>query len=209
MQERLNRVAYPGKGFTVLEVLLVLILISLMTFLLMQGLGIMLHIRQTIRDTPLASTPVRLQQAFLRSTLSAMTADDIRGKHRFIGTARKISGLTLAPLLAPQGVPMPVELAIEEQENSCRLRYTEFGSAPIILGDWPHSHCRFSYLATPLEQEQSEWSNSGDELIQLPAGIFFQVEDQSGKPIFFLFEAINGRRLARTYLSEYFQADSI
>lgn len=208
MKKCTNNWIHRTEGFTLLEVLVVLMLISLVTALLMQGLGLIFHIRQNIRNTLLADKPLILQHTFLRSTLSAMTADDINGKHRFTGTAQEITGLTLAPLLSLQGIPLPVELSIKRQEDSCLLRYSESGSTPIILGRWPHSRCRFSYL-TEHGKEQDEWSGAGDKAIQLPTAIAFQVENKAGDTFFFLFASITGRRLARTYAPEYFNADSI
>lgn len=208
MQGQQNERIRQSSGFTMLEVLVVLVLISLVTALVMQGLSAVFQIRQKIRDTLLVNKPVTLQQAFLRSTLSAMTADDIKGEHRFTGTAQKITGLTLAPLLSLQGIPLSVELSVQRQEDSCLLRYTESGSPPIILGRWLHDHCYFSFFAEQ-GKEQSEWNSSGNKLVQLPSAISFQVENETGDKVFFLIAAITGRRLARTNAPEYFNAGSI
>ncbi len=208
MQGQRNERLHRSSAFTILEVLVVLVLISLVTALVMQGLSAVFQIRQKIRNTLLVDKPIILQHVFLRSTLSAMTADDIKGEHRFAGTAQKITGLTLAPLLSPQGIPLPVELSIQRQKDSCLLRYTEFGSPPIILGHWPHGRCHFSYFAEH-EKEQTEWNSSGSKLLQLPSAVSFQVENETGDKVFFLIAAITGRRLARTYVPEYFNADSI
>ena len=61
MKKCTNNWIHRTEGFTLLEVLVVLMLISLVTALLMQGLGLIFHIRQSIRDTLLADKPLILQ----------------------------------------------------------------------------------------------------------------------------------------------------
>jgi general secretion pathway protein J len=195
-------------GFTLLEVLVVLMIISLAVTLLIQGLSSVLQIRQKVRDNLLATKPAILQQTFLRTLLSSMASDDIKGKHRFTGTAQKITGFSLAPLLSPQGVPVLVELHIEQKDEACTLHYAEPGSPSLLLGTWQQSRCHFSYLAD--EKKMSvEWVPPAGELIQLPSGIAFHVENTEGDQVFYLFAAIQGRKLARFYIADYFDSDSI
>ena len=195
-------------GFTLLEVLVVIMLITLVMTLLIQGLSFIFDIRQKVRDNLLSAKPIILQEQFLRTVLSAMTADSIKGDSRFDGSPEKITGLTLAPLLSPQGVPSVVELSIEQQDTTCTLRYREPPFPPITLGQWEGSRCRFTYL-TDKGKLSPEWRIAKDRLVQIPDGIFFQVEHNDGSIPFTLFTAIQGRRLARFYRTEFFDSEGI
>ncbi len=190
-------------GFTLLEVLVVLMLISLAMALLMQGLSNMLQIRERVRDNLLAAKPIMHQEALLRAALSGLTADGIKGGNRFLGTKTKLSGITLTSLLSPPGVPVAVEMLIEKENGRCILRYTEGERTSLVMGRWAGEQCGFAYFSEKAEP-LDEWSSGNYDLIQLPSGIIFTVDGDDGKNLYSLFAAIEGRRIARHFVPDYF-----
>ncbi len=200
-------------GFTLLETLAVLFLLALIMFLLMEGLASVCHIRRSLKENIINSRPNVLRHHWLRTVLSAMTADGKDGSHQFSGSADRISGLTLAPLFDSAGVPVPITLHIDrgKEGTACNLIYSEELSGQTLqLGHWPDAACSFTCLIRktkttsttepPLADLQSRWTVDEDHRIQLPEAINFEVKRKE-QYLFTLFADIQSRRTSRTISS--------
>ncbi len=149
-------------AFTLLEMLVVLVIISMVTLLLMQSLQYVLDLRvrfvQQLDDMQQGA----LRAYWFRSSTSALLPDynpvpgiaQNRPLQLFKGTETGFSGLTLAGLEAPAGVPTAFAWQLTYEEGQTWLEYhTEQGQIWRILS-WAGRHGHFAYL-----NAQGEWRN--------------------------------------------------
>ncbi len=201
-------------GFTLLETLVVLFILSLVMTLLMQGIANIYRIRTSLGNTIINANPEVLRRQWLQNVMTAMTADSSNGSHKFTGTATEITGLTLSPLLGRSGVATPVQLVINQREdNSCSLIYKEEGQQPLQLGSWQQAECHFSYSSAGNSHYRnnnrekqifhSNWQYDKKHLLQLPDGILFTVTNNRKEHLSTLFAAVASRKQDRILFSEF------
>src|ERR1700720_196383 len=99
-------------GFTLLEVLVTLVLLSMVAAIVFGSLRQVLDARARLRPYLDQSEETTLVASWFRQTVQALIADYDDGKHRFAGTATEISGLTASPLIGPPGTPIPFRWAL-------------------------------------------------------------------------------------------------
>jgi prepilin-type N-terminal cleavage/methylation domain-containing protein len=92
-------------GFTLVEVLITLVLLSMVAAVAFGSLRQVLEARDRLRPYLDRSQETTLVSGWFRQTVQASIADYDEGKHRFVGTASEISGLTVSPLVGPAGTP--------------------------------------------------------------------------------------------------------
>ena len=124
-------------GFTLLEMLVVLVLIGMLTALVAQALGGLGAI-----DASLERAEQRLQADFLAEhqlrQLGAGLVPDPNLDNAFAGDSSSFTGLSLASLAARPGVPMPVRLAIEPapEDSELVLHGKRPASGVVGGGEW-------------------------------------------------------------------------
>ena len=110
-------------GFTLLEMLVVLVLVGLLSTLLLQGFFYILHLRTgllvQLSDLQYGS----LQEYWFRSTTAATVADYGDGKSIFRGNEHEFSGLTIAPSEASIGVLASYAWQLQYNGGMTTLRY--------------------------------------------------------------------------------------
>lgn len=118
----LPRPTLPARtaGFTLLEMLVVLVLMGLLTALVAQALGGLAAI-----DNSLERAEQRLRQDYLaehqlRELVGGLVPDPALD-HDFAGNARSFAGLSLGSLAARPGVPLPVQVRIESGADGPQL----------------------------------------------------------------------------------------
>ena len=113
-------------GLTLLEMLVVLILVSLLGTLLIQGIGFFLGkyamATRVHRDASVAA----LRQHWFISTVQAMVPSRIEAG-RFTGDAASFEGVTLQALAAESGLPVRVRWSIDPDGASESVVYTQEG----------------------------------------------------------------------------------
>lgn len=114
------------QGFTLLEMLVVLVLVSLLATLLIQGVGFFLGkyalAKRVHRDASLAA----LQQHWFSSTVQAMVPSDVEAR-RFAGDASSFEGVTLQALDAEPALPVRARWSIAVDDASEIVVYTQEG----------------------------------------------------------------------------------
>lgn len=128
-----------GSGFTLVELLVVLVIIALFSGVLLTGFDRVLDIRQrlaTFLDG--VEAPVLVADWF-RSTVSGLVPDADTGRDRFVGEPRRFTGLTLAPLNQTAGVPIRIawEVVFDPDSGRSYLRYRNGAEAPLTIASWP------------------------------------------------------------------------
>ncbi|MDE0029704.1 MAG: prepilin-type N-terminal cleavage/methylation domain-containing protein [Deltaproteobacteria bacterium] len=112
-------------GFTMVEMLVVLVLVSLLGTLVIQGTGFFLGQYGAVKRIHRESSLAALRQHWFLSTVAAMVPSRLATR-RFTGDDRSFEGVTLQPLAARAGQPVRIRWSID----SGRVLYTEGGAQP-------------------------------------------------------------------------------
>jgi hypothetical protein len=147
-----NRRIQPGskfrqEGFTLVEALVTLILLSMVVAVALGSLRQVLEARNRLRPYLDQSEQTMLIAGWFRQTVQALIADYETGKDRFVGTADRISGLTASPLVGPAGTPTAFtwSLGYDANRNLTLFEYRERPAAAIEIARWPGHDAVFSY----------------------------------------------------------------
>lgn len=142
------------RGFTLLEMLVVILLVSLLASLMMQGFIYMAGIYSTVERRQTQLQTQELLEGWLRDSVQGLINGidgDLSGAAEFIGEESFFSGISLTPLgYSAAGAPYPVEWRLEQNDSVLRLLYGE--TAPgtetqwYILREWPNAQASWSYF---------------------------------------------------------------
>lgn len=134
-----RRPALRQAGFTVIELLTVLVLIGLVSLVLLTGFEHVLDIRlRLVTFLDEVEAPVLVADWF-RGTIAGLVADIPNGADRFVGRPREMIGMSLAPLNGAAGVPTRItwDIVFDEQTGRSSLRYRNGAEAELTLASWP------------------------------------------------------------------------
>jgi general secretion pathway protein J len=164
-QPRLNR------GFTLLEMLVVMVLTALITTLLMGGLSMVYRLQSRFGPEIFNSQHGAMYADWFRLTINGLMPDYPDGPHLFRGEPDRLSGLTLSPLDQPEGalVPFAWSLRFNPQSGQTQLVYGDAPDSPPILA-WPGNAGRFRYLDQQ-GQAHDNWPPAFGASAQLPVAI--------------------------------------
>jgi prepilin-type N-terminal cleavage/methylation domain-containing protein len=186
-----NRIRRQASGFTLLEVLVVLIIVGLVAASLFEGLARLNDVRG--RLSPFLSTSERegLLNGWFRTAVNDIVPDKENGKHVFKGTAASFSGLTLTPFAQDPGGPSAFtwDLAYDAAHDRTELRYTGYDQKPLTLRGWDGHKTGFTYLGPDLAWHDA-WPPGLQKSKQLPLAIRLLAGDQG----FVLVGAIRGEK---------------
>lgn len=112
------------RGLTLLEMLVVLVLVSLLGTLLIQGVGFFLGKYATVKRIHREASLATLRQHWFVSTVQAMVPSRLEAR-RFAGDASSFEGVTLQPLAAEPGLPVRVRWSIGGAGASQGVVYAE------------------------------------------------------------------------------------
>ncbi|MYG14519.1 MAG: hypothetical protein F4171_17250 [Gammaproteobacteria bacterium] len=134
-------------GLSLLEMLVVLVLASLLSTLLVQGLGFFLSSSDTARRHASRAAEAHQQQHWFASSVRSMVPY-LDPQRAFAGDAASFAGVTLEPLGSEPGLPREVRWSIEPDGES--LRYAESGGSEAAAVAWtvlraPGEALRFEY----------------------------------------------------------------
>jgi len=173
-------------GFTLVEVLVTLVLLSMVAAIVFGSLGQVLDARARLRPYLDKSEETALVAGWFRQTVQALIPDYDTGKNRFTASANAFSGLTGSPLLGPAGTPTAFTWALNYDPVSdlTVLQYREKPSDTVEIARWSGKDAVFTYYG-----QDQEWrgvwppadlgtSTTAAQLPQLvrlgglPAGLF-------------------------------------
>ncbi|MEP5766267.1 MAG: prepilin-type N-terminal cleavage/methylation domain-containing protein [Halieaceae bacterium] len=188
-------VSRPGsRGFTLLEVLVVLVITSMMSVMLIDGVSQVLMIERRLSQKTDDFRSAELRQFWFRQLLSGGMASK---EYPFKLKEGRVSGLTLSPLQTESGIPTPFELALVATGDFTELRYRERDGEYLSLQSWPQSELinppRFLVVNKEGTYSPGWVSNEGQE--QWPAGFALQMPLLQGEEFWHV--AIIGRRTPR------------
>jgi hypothetical protein len=165
-------------GFTLMETLVMLVLVSFAVVLMFQMLGTY----RIARERFVAQSGHVDRQALF----DAWFADSVHGlfpdeDERFQGDARRFAGTTLNPLYASPGAPVAVEWSLDRSvDGEWTIAYAEGGQPRWVLPVADARDARFVYLdAAGAEQER--WPPPQGMQVALPGAVALVRDTASGE----------------------------
>ena len=154
------------QGLTLIEMLVVLVLVSLLGTLLIQGTGYFLgryaQVTRVHRDASLAA----LRQHWFVSTVQTMVASRVETR-QFTGDDTAFEGTTLQPLAAEPGLPVRVRWSISGDRGGDSVVYTEDGGEPWTVLTSGDGELSFEY-ADATGAWQDHWRAASDARERIP-----------------------------------------
>jgi prepilin-type N-terminal cleavage/methylation domain-containing protein len=149
--------SHAQHGFTLVEVLVTLVLLSMVVAIVFGSLGQVLDARSRLRPYLDKSEETTLAASWFRQTVQALIADYDTGKNRFAATATTFSGLTASPLVGRAGTPTAFRWALKYDPSldSTILEYSEASANTIQIARWNGHDAVFSYYG-----QDKEWRPS-------------------------------------------------
>ena len=113
-----------ARGLTLVETLVVLVLVSLLGTLLIQGGGFFLGMYASVKRVHRDASAAELRRHWFASTLQAMVPSKIEPR-RFAGDGSAFEGVTLQALAAEPGLPVRVRWSLGEEGGAPSVVYAE------------------------------------------------------------------------------------
>jgi general secretion pathway protein J len=170
------------KGFTILEMLVVLVLVSFISALLLEGFSYVLHLRSSFLAQLEDLQRGTLQEYWFRSTTAAIITDYRDGSNIFKGEERKFSGLTLAALDQSIGVPTSFTWKMEYADGIMVLRYQNSNNKTWDISYWFNNEGSFRYMDKAGKWHTNWPPKTGFDIPQIPRIIQFQGQRRN-KPL--------------------------
>lgn len=154
--------AKETSGFTLMEMLVVLVIVGLVSGVLIDSLTSVLRAKLSAGDRITAIQVRLIEENQLRTLLQGVVTDYPDRPNAFKGNEKEISGLSVTPLLTEQGRPTSFSLKIEPTDtvDHHALVYSEADHPPVILRTWSGNGGRFLFLASGdagLTEWQDRW----------------------------------------------------
>lgn len=176
-----------GRGFTLVEILVVLVITSLVVGLLFQGMGQVMQLQSRAGEMIARSQQGAMIEDWFRQSLQGIQPDYDDGGDKFAGSERRMSGLTTNALAADYGTMAPFiwKIAYDSQRGVSELIYDEGrGGMPILA--WQGDSGHFVYIDAEGESHDAWPPPMGQKWPQLPAVIRFETVENA------VFSTVNG-----------------
>jgi general secretion pathway protein J len=173
-----------SRGFTLIEVLVVVVLISLMSYLLMQSMSQVMFLRFRFVHFLETLQVGKMQEQWFRQVASSVTTDLPPATNIFKGDGKEFTAKVLNPLQGPIGVPTSARMRLVKAGVRVYLKYTELGSE-LDLGSWVADQASFSYLDKEGELH-NQWPPDMMRKPHLtPYGVLLRINDVTGPVVWF------------------------
>lgn len=126
--------------------MVVLILVSLITTLMMQGFSFVMGLQERIRAQLVQVKDNELREQWFRLTVRSLHRARPSDNASFTGDNESFSGLTLQPLFEQTGMPTKITWRLVSQNASINLIYEEEGQAAVTIMRWQHETPEFRYM---------------------------------------------------------------
>lgn len=186
---QLDQINSKTRGFTLLEVLVVLVLVGLISTVTMQGFSFVLNLQERLKRQLVDTQYRNLQESWFRDVVRSFREKKVKaGEAVFTGSPHKLEGFSLLSLKGRVGVPIQTQWLLEEYDGGQYLKYSIEGGEPVIVADWLGADVIFQYLDRK-GQLHNEWPPS--ELVSyLPKGILLS-SPSVVKPLFWYVSVSN------------------
>lgn len=150
------------RGFTLLEMLVTLVVVSLVAAILGQAMFQLSRVEQLLAGTQLNGLTQSVRMAWVRALIDGTLPGQPNTAERFKGTERRISGFSVEVPAFPENTAERYELSLQTAPDGSRTRLVltrplAGGAATeTTLLDWAGSMGRFGFLAAD-ERWVSQW----------------------------------------------------
>lgn len=146
------------QGFTLVEMLVVLVLTALVVGIVFESLGRVADLRIRLARHLDGALDEAIVGSWFRTSVASLQTDLDGAPAAFRGGPQELSGLTLKPIEVPAGAPTAFawRLVTETASGSTRLGYRGADGAWREITAWSGSGARFLY-AGPDGEWRSEW----------------------------------------------------
>lgn len=164
-------------GFTLIEVLVVLILVGMISGILFQALERAYGLQVRFGSELFKTQQGQMATDWYRQAVQGLYPEQPAGPQVFRGTATEFSGLTTNPLGLDYGAPTPVTWRVEPSgEGVWALRYSEAGPPATIL-QWQGKAAKFVYVDAQ-QEPYDQWPPPLGLFPQLPKQIQLVADDR-------------------------------
>lgn len=134
-------------GFTLIEMLTVLILVGLVSGILFEALGQVFSLRQRLGPYLDGVAASRMTLSWFRESTAALIGDFGDGQNQFKGDARGFTGLSLMPLDAEPGTPTTIawRLDYDQSDRRTTLQYRGVRQQWLSVAEWRDRTGAFSF----------------------------------------------------------------
>lgn len=163
-----------SNGFTLVEILVVMVLTGFIVTVLLQGLQQVMRLQTHFGAEIFSSQRGAMLTDWYRQSIAGLTPDYIDGKNRFRGESAQMHGQTLQPVTADSGAPTPFawRIQFDAQSGTTQVRYGDDDAAPVILS-WQGSTGRFIYIAAD-DSTHDVWPPVFGIWPQIPKAIYLE-----------------------------------
>lgn len=173
-----------SKGFTILEMLVVIAMSGMIVMILLQALQHTMSLHQRFGTELDRNSNQAMAQSWLTQLLEGLQPDDEDGKQQFKGQPLQISAISTSVFTGQFGVPTAFQLRLrfDAAEKRMVLEYSDaqYQEKPLRLLSWEGRRGRFVYLDTK-QQEHESWPPEFDRSRQIPESIRIETE-RDGQP---------------------------
>ncbi len=171
------------RGFTLIEMLVVLIMVAMISGVLFQALERSYSLQRRFGTELFKVQQGQMATDWYRQTVQGLYPNELDADDTFRGDASSFSGLTTNPLADDYGAPTPFQwtLVTRSNQTSTELVYRD-GSAPTTVLIWEGTDARFLYVD---EQKvvHDQWPPPLGLFPKLPRQIQMKATG-AGEPIF-------------------------
>jgi general secretion pathway protein J len=167
-------------GFTILEMLVVLIIVGFVSSILFEALGQIYKLQSRFGLQLAQSQQGAMYTDWFRQVVQGLQTDFENGKEKFQGSESEFTGVSTSPLSADYGVPTTVTLTLQYNsiEEATELLYGA-NEKKTKLSSWAgRKTARFIYVDAKGDQHDT-WPPPFDIWPQLPNMILLQTEKDS------------------------------
>jgi general secretion pathway protein J len=172
-------------GFTLLEMLVVLVLVSLISMLLMQSLTFVLQLRTQFVNQIDDLQQGALQEYWFRSSVRALFPAGNHSAYVFKGDKKTFTGLTMASLHEETGTPTPFKWALlPQQDKTILYYYPDLVKQPNLkwqVMEWFGDEGQFQYMGADGTWFDTWPPTAFDLVSQLPDAILFTAKRRQHK----------------------------
>jgi len=162
---------YNQAGFTLIEMLVVLIMVVMISAILFQGLELSYRLQDRFGVELFKVQHEQMATDWYRQTVQGLYPDESNGSNIFQGKEKEFSGLSNNPLSAAYGAPTPIiwKIISNQQDGISKLIYIEENRETTVLA-WRSNEARFIYFDEKLTPNDS-WPPPLGLATQLPKQI--------------------------------------
>jgi general secretion pathway protein J len=169
-------------GFTLLEMLVVMLIVSLISTILFEALGQIYKLQSRFGLQLAQSQQGTMYTDWFRQVVQGLQTDYIDGKDQFQGSETEFTGVTTSPLSAAYGSPSTVTLSLQydSRDGITKLLYIA-DLQKTLLSSWVGRKAqRFTYIDATGESHDT-WPPAFGIWPQLPNTILLQAQED-GEP---------------------------